>query len=46
VLNRGTPRFEEASRKAVAQVIKGAETPETVAARLQAGLDGWYKPAQ
>lgn len=46
LLNRGTPSFEAESRKAVAQVIKGAETPETVAARLQAGLDGWYKPAQ
>jgi raffinose/stachyose/melibiose transport system substrate-binding protein len=45
-LDRGTPSLEEESRKAVAQVIKGAETPETVAARLQAGLDGWYKPAQ
>jgi raffinose/stachyose/melibiose transport system substrate-binding protein len=45
-LNRGTPSFESESRKAVAQVIKGAETPETVAARLQAGLDGWYKPAE
>lgn len=45
-LSRGTPSLEEESRKAVAQVIKGAETPETVAARLQAGLDGWYKPSR
>lgn len=45
-LDRGTPNLEEESRKAAMQVIKGAETPETVAARLQAGLDGWYKPAQ
>lgn len=45
-LSRGMPSLEEESRKAAAQVIKGAETPETVAARLQAGLDGWYKPAQ
>ena len=45
-LDRGTPSLEEESHKAAMQVIKGAETPETVAARLQAGLDGWYKPAQ
>ena len=45
-LSSGTPNLQEENRKAVAQVIKGAETPETVAARLQAGLDGWYKPAQ
>jgi raffinose/stachyose/melibiose transport system substrate-binding protein len=46
LLSRGTPSLEEDTRKAVMQVIKGAETPESVAARLQAGLDRWYKPAE
>jgi len=46
VLARGTPTLDDATRRAVVQVIKGAETPESAAARLQAGLDGWYKPPE
>ena len=46
VLSRGTPNLEADTRKAAVQVIRGAETPESVAARLQAGLDGWYTPPE
>jgi raffinose/stachyose/melibiose transport system substrate-binding protein len=46
VLNQGTPSLEMETAGAVVQVIKGAETPEAVAARLQAGLDSWYKPGK
>lgn len=44
VLSRGNPNLEDETRKAIVQVIKGAETPESAAARLQAGLDRWYRP--
>jgi len=45
-LSRGSPNLEAETRKAAALVIRGAETPESVAARLQAGLDGWYTPSE
>jgi raffinose/stachyose/melibiose transport system substrate-binding protein len=44
MLSRGTPNLEDETRKGLVQVIKGAETPETIGARLQAGLERWYKP--
>lgn len=46
VLSRGTPNLEAETNKAAVQVIRGAETPESVAARLQAGLDSWYTPPE
>jgi len=45
ILSRGTPNLENETWNASAQVIKGTETPEEAGARLQAGLDSWYKPA-
>ncbi|MDP1732120.1 MAG: ABC transporter substrate-binding protein [Devosia sp.] len=44
ILSRGTPNLENDTWNASVQVIKGAETPEDAGARLQAGLDSWYKP--
>ncbi len=44
ILSRGTPNLENETWNASANVIKGTETPEAAAARLQAGLDSWYKP--
>ena len=46
ILSRGTPNLENETWNASAQVIKGADTPADAGARLQAGLDSWYKPAQ
>ena len=45
ILSRGTPNLENETWNASANVIKGTETPEAAGARLQAGLDAWYKPA-
>ena len=45
ILSRGTPNLENDTWNASAQVINGTETPEDAGARLQAGLDSWYKPA-
>jgi raffinose/stachyose/melibiose transport system substrate-binding protein len=45
ILSRGTPNLENETWNASVQTIKGAETPEAAGARLQAGLDSWYKPA-
>jgi raffinose/stachyose/melibiose transport system substrate-binding protein len=45
ILSRGTPNLENETWAASANVIKGTETAEEAAAKLQAGLDGWYKPA-
>jgi raffinose/stachyose/melibiose transport system substrate-binding protein len=45
LLSRGTPNLENENWNASVQVIKGKETPEAAGARLQAGLDSWYKPA-
>ncbi|PKP73511.1 MAG: sugar ABC transporter substrate-binding protein [Alphaproteobacteria bacterium HGW-Alphaproteobacteria-6] len=44
ILSRGTPNLENETWNASVSVIKGAETPEAAAARLQAGLASWYAP--
>jgi raffinose/stachyose/melibiose transport system substrate-binding protein len=44
IIGRGTPNLDLETWNASVQVIKGAETPEDASARLQAGLDAWYKP--
>jgi raffinose/stachyose/melibiose transport system substrate-binding protein len=46
ILSRGTPNLENETWNASAQVIKGAETPDAAAKRLQDGLASWYKPQQ
>ncbi|SDF44479.1 ABC transporter substrate-binding protein [Limimaricola pyoseonensis] len=46
ILSRGTPNLENETWNASAQVVKGAESPEDAAARLQEGLSGWYEPQQ
>jgi len=46
ILSRGTPNLENDTWNASAQVIRGAETPEDAAARLQEGLASWYEPQQ
>jgi raffinose/stachyose/melibiose transport system substrate-binding protein len=46
ILSRGTPNLENDTWNASAQVIRGAESPEDAAARLQAGLESWYEPQQ
>jgi raffinose/stachyose/melibiose transport system substrate-binding protein len=45
ILSRGTPNLENETWNASANVVRGTETPEAAAARLQQGLDSWYKPA-
>jgi raffinose/stachyose/melibiose transport system substrate-binding protein len=44
VLSRGTPNLENETWNASANVIRGTETPEAAAERLQAGLASWYAP--
>jgi len=44
ILSRGEPNLENDTWNASANVIKGTETPEAASARLQEGLDSWYKP--
>lgn len=46
ILSRGTPNLENETWNASANVLRGTETPETAAARLQQGLESWFKPAQ
>ena len=46
ILSRGTPNLENETWNASANVIKGTETPEDAAKRLQDGLASWYKPQQ
>ncbi|WP_224825930.1 ABC transporter substrate-binding protein [Cognatishimia sp. MH4019] len=46
VLSRGTPNLENDTWNASVAVIKGEESPEDAAARLQAGLESWYEPQQ
>ncbi|RYH08665.1 ABC transporter substrate-binding protein [Tropicimonas sp. IMCC6043] len=46
ILSRGTPNLENETWNASAQVIKGAESPEDAAKRLQDGLASWYEPQQ
>ncbi|RDU94688.1 carbohydrate ABC transporter substrate-binding protein [Trinickia dinghuensis] len=45
-LSRGTPNLENEFWVESANVINGTDTPQKAAAKLQAGLDSWYKPAQ
>jgi raffinose/stachyose/melibiose transport system substrate-binding protein len=45
ILSRGTPNLENETWNASANVINGTETPADAGARLQQGLDTWYKPA-
>jgi raffinose/stachyose/melibiose transport system substrate-binding protein len=44
VLSRGTPNLENETWNASANVIRGSETPEAAAQRLQDGLAAWYDP--
>ena len=44
ILSRGRPNLENETWNGSAQVIRGAETPEDAAARLQEGLASWYAP--
>lgn len=44
ILSRGTPNLENETWNASANVIKGTETPEAAAQRLQDGLASWYEP--
>jgi len=46
ILSRGTPNLENETWNAAAQVVKGAESPEDAARRLQDGLASWYAPQQ
>ncbi|SHF62931.1 carbohydrate ABC transporter substrate-binding protein, CUT1 family [Loktanella atrilutea] len=46
ILSRGTPNLENETWNASAQVIKGEESPQDAAARLQQGLESWYTPGQ
>ena len=46
ILSRGTPNLENETWAASVAAIKGTETPEALGAKLQAGLDSWYKPAK
>ena len=41
---RGTPNLENETWNASANVIRGTETPEAAAERLQEGLASWYEP--
>jgi raffinose/stachyose/melibiose transport system substrate-binding protein len=44
ILSRGTPNLENETWNASANVIRGSETPEAAAERLQQGLASWYEP--
>ena len=44
ILSRGTPNLENETWNASANVVRGAETPEEAAKRLQEGLASWYEP--
>ncbi len=46
MLSRGTPNLENETWVESANVINGTDTPEVAAAKLQKGLDGWFKPAK
>ena len=46
ILSRGTPNLENETWNASANVIKGTETPDAAAERLQAGLASWFTPQQ
>ena len=44
ILSRGTPNLENETWNASASVIKGTETPEAAAKKLEDGLASWYAP--
>ncbi len=44
ILSRGTPNLENDTWGAAANVVRGTETPEAAAERLQGGLASWYGP--
>ncbi len=44
ILSRGTPNLENDTWGASVAAIKGTSTPEELGAKLQEGLDSWYKP--
>ena len=44
ILSRGTPNLENETWNASANVIRGTETPEAAAQRLQEGLASWFEP--
>lgn len=44
ILSRGTPNLENETWNASVAVIKGVESPEDAAKRLQEGLASWYEP--
>jgi len=46
ILSRGTPNLENETWNASVAVIKGDESPEAAAKRLQKGLAKWYAPQQ
>ena len=46
MLSRGTPNLENETWVEAANVINGTETPDQAAAKLQKGLEGWYKPGK
>ena len=46
ILSRGTPNLENETWNASVAAIKGTETPEAIGARLEAGLESWYKPTK
>ncbi len=46
ILSRGTPNLENETWNASVAVIKGEESPEDAAKRLQDGLSSWYAPQQ
>ncbi len=46
ILSRGTPNLENDTWNASVAVIKGEESPEDAAKRLQDGLASWYAPQQ
>ena len=46
ILSRGTPNLENETWNASANVIRGSETPDDAAKRLQEGLASWYEPQQ
>ncbi|MFO1106646.1 MAG: ABC transporter substrate-binding protein [Amaricoccus sp.] len=46
ILSRGTPNLENETWNAAANVVRGTETPEAAAQRLQDGLASWYAPQQ
>jgi raffinose/stachyose/melibiose transport system substrate-binding protein len=46
ILSRGTPNLENETWGAAANVIRGTETPEAAAEKLQSGLASWYGPQQ